>query len=86
MYTQYIQANYSGITSNDECLAKGKATCGGYESFASIAADYKFNKRFDIYGGVAYTRIFSGMYENQSGGGFQHNNAISPTVGARFQF
>jgi predicted porin len=57
--------------------------CAGTETVASISADYKFNKRFDVYGGVMYSRLFDGLYINN---GYLHNNAISPMVGARFQF
>ncbi len=55
--------------------------CGGDENVLSLMADYAITKRFDVYGGVMYSHVMGGMEA-----GFAYNNAVSPMVGARFNF
>jgi hypothetical protein len=38
-------------------------------------------KRFDVYGGVMYSRVDDGLYS-----GYLHNNTFSPAAGLRFKF
>ena len=83
-YYMYIQDNYSGVD-NGVCLSTGSlgGHCAGTEDFASVALDYRFNKRFDVYGGVFYNRINGGLYVNNS---YDHNNDLSSMAGVRFKF
>ena len=46
-------------------------------------ADYQFTKRFDVYGGTMYSRVFDGL---ASGFRYGHDNNVSPMIGARFNF
>lgn len=81
-YYMYIQNNSSGLD-NGVCVATNGSNCAGTEKMVSLSLDYQMTKRFDIYGGVMYSRVDDGYYV---GGGYLHNNNISPATGLRFKF
>jgi len=81
-YYMYIQDNFSGID-NGVCVATNLSTCSGTEKMASLSLDYQMTKRFDVYGGIMYSRVDNGLYV---GSGYLHNNNISPATGIRFKF
>jgi len=63
------------------CSNSSASTCSGEYNGASIMADYKLSKRFDVYGGAMWSQIVGGI-----GSGALHNNTIDPMVGVRFNF
>ena len=80
-YYMYIQQNYSGMD-NGVCVASGNGgKCAGTEKMVSVSLDYQMSKRFDVYGGVMYSRVDDGIYS-----GYLHNNNLSPAAGLRFKF
>ena len=81
-YYLYLKDNYSGID-NGVCIAKLQTTCAARTQFFSMDADYRLNKRFDIYGGFMYEKVDDGAYVNT---GFLHNNNLSTATGLRFKF
>ena len=81
-YYRYIQENYSGLD-NGVCMASGQSSCYGILQLGSIGGDYALSKHFDLYAGVAYSRVDGGYY---NGNGYLHNNTVSPMAGGRFRF
>jgi len=81
-YYEWFVENGSGID-NGVCIAKAGKTCAGTQQFASFSLDYKFNKRFDTYAGVMYSRVNDGQYINN---GYIHNNDVNTALGLRFKF
>lgn len=80
-YYMYIQDNWSGVD-NGVCVANGNTgKCAGTEKMVSVSLDYQMTKRFDVYGGVMYSRVDDGLYS-----GYLHNNTLSPAAGLRFKF
>jgi len=64
------------------CSTKAQSSaCSGDEEAYSVVADYKFTKRFDVYGGAMYSEVNGGLAN-----GFLHDSTIDPIVGARFRF
>ncbi|HEX6833689.1 MAG TPA: porin, partial [Rudaea sp.] len=63
------------------CSNKSAATCSGTENVYSVRLDYRFNKRFDVYAGAAYSKVNDGLAN-----GFLFTSNVDPTVGFRFQF
>jgi predicted porin len=74
----YTQNDYkiSGTCSNTSA-----GQCSGQLNALSLMADYKFTKRFDVYGGAMWSQAVGGL-----GSGYLHNNTIDPMVGVRFIF
>jgi predicted porin len=64
-----------------KCSDNTASTCSGTENVYSVKLDYRFNKRFDVYGGVAYSKVSDGLAN-----GFLFNSSYDPMVGFRFQF
>lgn len=81
-YYMYIQDNWSG-GDNGVCVASNAGKCAGTEKMISLSLDYQMTKRFDLYGGVMYSRVDDGLYVGQ---GYLHNNNLSPAAGLRFKF
>lgn len=81
-YYRYIQENYSGVD-NGVCMAAGMSSCYGVMQVGSVGGDYTLSKHFDLYAGVAYSRVDAGYY---NGNGYLHNNTVSPMAGGRFRF
>jgi len=69
--------NYAAPTK----LVTSTSTCSGTEDAVGVVAQYHFNKRFQIYGGVMYSNVNNGMAS-----GFLYNNTWDPTVGLRYTF
>jgi predicted porin len=64
------------------CSAAAKSSaCSGNLNAVSLVADYRFTKRFDIYGGAMWSEVDGGLAN-----GFLHDTTIDPTIGARFRF
>ena len=80
-YYGYKQNSY-GIGKNAGCATIVAGTCSGTEAAVTFSADYRFTKRFDVYGGVMYTNVAGGL---ASGFDFS-TNTVDPTIGFRFRF
>ena len=80
-YYGYKQNSY-GIGKNAGCATNVAGTCSGTEAAVTFSADYRFTKRFDVYGGVMYTNVAGGL---ASGFDFS-TNTVDPTIGFRFRF
>jgi predicted porin len=63
------------------CSDTSAATCSGTYNVYSAMADYRLSKRFDVYGGVMYSKVSDGQAS-----GYLHESNFSPTVGMRFRF
>jgi predicted porin len=64
-----------------KCSDTSSATCSGNEDVYSVRLDYRFTKRFDVYGGAAWSRVSDGL-----AAGFLNKSVFSPMVGVRFNF
>ena len=95
-YYLLLQDNYSGVDQSVCMRNNGSATssgyggvhtnssaCAGSEQAASIAADYRLNKRFDLYAGLMFSRVDQGLYVGSSD---LHNNTLASSAGIRFKF
>ena len=80
-YYGYKQNSY-GIGKNAGCATNVAGTCSGTEAAVTFSADYRFTKRFDVYGGVMYTNVAGGL---ASGFDFS-TNTVDPTIGFRYRF
>jgi len=80
-YYGYKQNSY-GIGANAGCSTTKAGTCSGTEAAVGVSADYRFNKRFDIYAGALYTNVAGGL----ANGFIFNTNSIDPTIGFRFRF
>lgn len=76
-YYRYDQASFA----SKSCHKDTSSQCSGTEEVGSLVADYKFDKRFDAYGGVMYSVVEDGL-----AAGYLQNNTTSTTVGMRFNF
>lgn len=73
----YDQNSYGAV----HCTDRSAGTCQGTLDAWSAVLDYRFNKRFDVYGGAMYSRVSDGLSS-----GFWRTSVVSPMVGARLQF
>jgi predicted porin len=78
-YYHYFQPNFGAPA---ECGPPNPpSNCSGTFDAVSLAVDWQFAKKFDLYGGMMYTQIFGGL-----GNGFLNRTNVDPTVGLRFRF
>jgi len=63
------------------CSNNSAGSCSGKLNAASLVADYRFNKRFDVYAGAMYSEVEDGLAN-----GYLHPNNMNVMVGARFAF
>jgi predicted porin len=76
-YYHYDQNSYAAT----KCSTTAAGSCSGSLSAFSVRLDYRFNKRFDVYGGVMYSEVEDGLAS-----GYLNKNTSDPMVGFRFQF
>ena len=76
-YYHYGQANYDTVA----CSNASAGSCSGALDAVSLAADYKFNKYFDVYAGTMYSKVADGLAS-----GYLHNNTVNTMTGVRFNF
>jgi predicted porin len=65
------------------------ASCAGALNELSLFMDYHFTKKFDVYGGVAYTHVNGGLaiaVPHGPGIPYYYNNNVAPTIGGRYTF
>jgi predicted porin len=76
-YYQFLQNSYNA----SGCTDTSSSSCSGHYDDASIVADYKLSMRFDVYGGVNYSRAEDGMAS-----GFLYDHNWTSMLGMRFVF
>ena len=83
-YYHVLQNSYGKIGCNyatNNKLVTNAATCSGTENAVGLVAEYHFNKRFEVYGGLMYSVVINGMAN-----GFLYANTVDPTIGVRYAF
>ena len=76
-YYQFRQNSYNA----DGCSDTSFGSCSGRYHDASLVVDYKLSLRFDVYGGVNYSRAVDGM-----AAGFLNDSNWTSMLGIRFVF
>ena len=76
-YYQFRQNSYNA----NGCSDTSSGSCSGVYHGASFVADYKLSLRFDVYGGVNYSRAVDGMAS-----GFLNDRNWTSMLGIRFVF
>ncbi|HEX7507104.1 MAG TPA: porin [Polyangia bacterium] len=76
-YYQFRQNSYNA----NGCSDISTGSCSGRYHAASLVVDYKLSLRFDVYGGVNYSRAMDGM-----AAGFLNNHNWTSMLGIRFVF
>ena len=76
-YYQFRQNSYNA----NGCSDTSAGSCSGRYHDASLVADYKLSLRFDVYGGVNYSRAVDGMAS-----GFLNDRNWTSMLGIRFVF
>jgi len=64
-----------------KCSTNAAGNCSGNEDVYSVRFDYRFNKRFDVYAGAAYSKVQDGLAN-----GFLNTSTWDPMIGLRFNF
>ena len=70
-------------------VAGFRSSCSGTLDYVSLFADYHVTKRFDVYGGIAYSVVTGGLaiaIPHGPGVPYYYDNNIAPTVGVRYRF
>ena len=55
----------------------------------SLYVDHHFTKRFDVYAGIAYSKVSGGLaiaIPHKPGVPYYHDDNVAPTIGGRFTF
>jgi predicted porin len=66
-----------------------RSSCAGNLNEGSLYADHHFTKRFDVYAGVAYSKVSGGLgiaIPHKPGVPYYYDDNIAPTIGGRFAF
>jgi predicted porin len=78
----YHQNSYAAGKDAGCSAASISGECSGNEVAVSFSADYRFTKRFDVYGGFMYTGVYGGLAN-----GYAYSTTdMDPTIGFRFRF
>lgn len=76
-YYRYDQNSYKG----NGCGNTSSSACSGSMNAASVVADYKLSKRFDVYAGINYSSVQNGLAS-----GYLESATVAPMAGMRFNF
>jgi predicted porin len=76
-YYNYSQDAYGVV----KCSGATSGNCSGDEDVWSGRLDYRLTKRFDVYGGVAWSKVSDGL-----AAGFLHASTTTFMTGFRFNF
>lgn len=76
-YYRYDQASYRAVA----CSTAAASSCRGQLNAASMVADYRLTRRFDVYAGVNYSAVANGLAS-----GFLQTAVVAPMAGGRFSF
>lgn len=83
-YYHELQNSYGKIhcnTAYNTKLITNASTCSGTEDAIGTVAEYHFNKRLEVYGGMMFSNVANGMAN-----GFLYRSSVDPTVGLRYAF
>src|SRR5882724_10206949 len=82
-YYHYIQNSFFGTPTGGPafCSNSSHSQCAGTYDAISVAVDWRFAPKWDLYFGMMFNQVHGGL----GFGFFQHSN-IDPTVGVRFRF
>jgi len=82
-YYHYIQNSWFGTPTGGPafCSDSSHSQCAGTYDAISVAVDWRFAPKWDLYFGMMFNQVHGGL----GFGFFQHSN-IDPTVGLRFRF
>jgi predicted porin len=81
-YYHHIQNNYFGTAAGPApCLDSQHAQCAGTFDTVSLAFDWRFAPKWDLYAGAMFSQVNGGFAF-----GFLQRNNVDPTVGLRFRF
>ncbi|MGO9514943.1 MAG: porin [Steroidobacteraceae bacterium] len=79
-YYGYKQDAYA--TGKDlNCSSVVSGACSGNLNAASLVADYRLTKRFDVFGGAMWSNVTHGLAN-----GYLETTNINPTIGVRYSF
>ncbi len=76
----YYHEHQNSFAAN-RCTDASQASCSGNLDAASVVADYRVSKRFEVYGGAMLSMVNNGLAS-----GFLNRSNVDPTVGGRFTF
>lgn len=80
-YYGYKQNAYATGKEAGCSSAAVSGACSGNLNAVSLIADYRFTKRFDVYGGAMWSQVTGGLAN-----GYLQTNNTNPTIGVRFSF
>ncbi|MBE1161871.1 porin [Dyella acidiphila] len=76
-YYRAIQDSY-GL---HDCSNQSSPQCSGYYNALSLVIDKKFNRHFDVYGGLQWSRVYDGFAS-----GYLQRGSFDPSIGVRITF
>lgn len=76
-YYRNVQNSYKG----NGCADRSASSCAGAHNEASLVADYRLTRHFDVYAGLNYSAASGGMAS-----GFLNTSVLSQMGGVRFSF
>ena len=81
-YYHYIQNSYFGTANGSApCSGTEHPQCAGTFDAISVAIDWRFAAKWDVYVGAMFSQVNGGLAY-----GFLQRNNIDPTAGLRFRF
>ena len=81
-YYHYIQNSYFGTPNGSApCSGSEHPQCAGTFDAISVAIDWRFAAKWDVYFGAMFSQVNGGLAY-----GFLQRNNIDPTAGLRFRF
>jgi predicted porin len=81
-YYHYIQNSYFGTANGSAPCSGGEhPQCAGTFDAISVAIDWRFAAKWDVYVGAMFSQVNGGLAY-----GFLQRNNIDPTAGLRFRF
>jgi predicted porin len=76
-----LKQNSYASGADSGCSDIVSAACSGTERIASFVTDYRLSQRFDVYAGIAWSKVADGVAS-----GYLNTSNINPTIGLRFKF
>ncbi len=76
-YYHYYQNSFK----DNGCSDASASSCSGTLDAGSFMVDYRFTRRFDVYGGAMYSTVGGGLAN-----GYLNTSTFSPMIGGRFNF
>jgi predicted porin len=80
-YYGYKQNAYATGKEAGCSSATVSGACSGNLNAVSLVADYRFTKRFDVFGGAMWSQVTGGLAN-----GYLRTNNTNPTIGVRYSF